>query len=266
MGKLVREPLLHFALAAVLIGGLHRWHARNSLPEIRVTREQADALARDLELQTGRKPDKEERAALISQHVAEEILFREALKEGREQDPRVRRLLALSLREALEPVIPDPTDAQLEELRAQDPAAFRFPAGASFSHVSFPSADEVPAGLLEKLRAGEKPASAPGMHLPDPLPQTWMPQIERMFGSGFAEALAACKPGEWTGPLASARGVHFVKILNYAPPRDMPLEAVRPALATKWITERQKAAVSAKVEEMKKGYRIRLPDEPRDVP
>ena len=48
MGKLVREPLLHFALAAVLIGGLHRWHARNSLPEIRVTQEQADALLPEL--------------------------------------------------------------------------------------------------------------------------------------------------------------------------------------------------------------------------
>ncbi len=260
-GKLLREPLLHFILAGALLAGLQRWHARTARPEIRVSPEWRETLARDFELKTGRPPDREQREKLLADYLEEEILFREALKDGREQDPRVRHLLALAMREALEPVVPDPGDADLEELRAKDPEAFRFPAGVSFSHVSFPSADQVPAGLAERLRGGEKVASAPGMHLPDPLPQTWMPQIERMFGRDFAAALAASKPGEWTGPLSSERGVHFVKVLNYTPPRDMPLQEVRPALATKWITDRKKAAVSSKVEELKKNYRITLPEE-----
>lgn len=259
--SLLREPLLHFLVIGALITGAHRWYLAHTLPEIRITREWQERLVSDYELRSGNKPDATERARLLEDYVEEEILFREALKTGHDEDPRVRHLLALTMREALEPVVPDPTDAQLDELRAQDPESFRFPAGVSFEHASFPSLSAIPEGLLEKLRAGEPPRSAPEMRLPSPLAETWLPQIERMFGSDFAKEIGRCKPGEWTGPISSSRGVHFVKLLKYTPPREMPMAEVRPALATKWITGKQRQAVSDKVAGLKRGYRIILPQE-----
>ena len=259
--SLLREPLLHFLVIGALIAGGHRWYLAHTRPELRITREWLESLARDYELRAGHQPDAAARAKLLDDYIEEEILFREALKTGHEEDPRVRHLLALTMREALEPVVPDPSDAQLEELRLKDPASFRFPAGVSFEHASFPSMSEVPAGFLEKLQAGEPPHSAPGIRLPSPVPETWLPQIERMFGPDFAREIERCKRGEWTGPVTSLRGAHFVKLLKYTPARDMPMAEVRPALATKWITDQQKRAVSEKVAGLKRGYRIVLPQE-----
>lgn len=254
-----REPLLHFTVAAAVLVGAQRWHQHASRPELRVTKEWLDTLARDYELKTGHRPDSAERAKLLDDYIEEEVLFREAQKSGHEEDPRVRHLLALTMREAMEPVVADPSDAELEELRAKSPETFRFPAEVSFEHASFKSTDAIPPGTLETLRGGGTAGMAAEMRLPNPLPETWIPQIGRMFGDEFAEALANCKEGEWSGPINSTRGVHFVKILKYTAPREMPMTEVRPALITKWTTDRQKAAVSGKVAELRKGYRIIVP-------
>lgn len=255
------EPLLHFVAAAAVLVCAQRWHEKASRPELRVTKEWLDTLARDYELKVGHQPDSAERTKLLNDYIEEEILFREAQKSGHEEDPRVRHLLALTMRESMEPVVADPSDAELEELRAKNPEAFRFPAEVSFEHASFKSADLIPPGTLETLRGGGTAGMAAGMRLPNPIPETWIPQIGRMFGNDFAVALANCKEGEWSGPITSTRGVHFVKIVKYTPPREMPMAEVRPALITKWSTDRQKTAVSEKVAALRKGYRIIAPQE-----
>jgi hypothetical protein len=129
----------------------------------------------------------------------------------------------------------------------------------SFEHVSFSSAAEAPPDLLETLRKGGSVPSSAAMRLPNPMPMTWMPQIEKMFGNDFVTAINSLKPGEWNGPITSTRGVHFVKIRDFTQPRDIPMDEIRTALKTKWITGRQKAAVSEKVAEFRKGYKIILP-------
>lgn len=259
MKSLLREPLLHFVLVAALLVGAHRIYLANSRPVVKITPEWLDTLARDFELKAGRAPDSAERVMLAHAYLEEEILFREALKAGHTDDPRVRGTLASSLREVLEPVIADPSDAELEEFRQRHPESFRYPAGVSFEHASFPKQEEIPPGLLEKLRTGNPPPSSAAMRLPNPMPMTWLPQIERMFGSDFAAALIAAKPDEWTGPLASSRGVHFVRVIRRDEAREMAMDEVRPALVAKWLEERRNAAVSEKVAGMRAAYRIELP-------
>lgn len=257
--SLLREPLCHFVVVAALIVGAHQLYLRHSRPKIEVASEWLDSLGRDYELRSGRKPDEAERIQLAHDYVEEEILFREAQKAGHDEDPRVRHLLAMTMRETLEPVVADPSEADLEEMRARDPESYRFPAGVTFEHVSFPSTAEAPPDLLDTLRKGGSVPSSPAVRLPNPMPMTWMPQVEKMFGKDFADAISETKRGEWNGPLTSTRGVHFVKIREYTAPRDIPMDEIRTALKTKWITARQKAAVSEKVAEFRKGYRVVLP-------
>jgi hypothetical protein len=129
----------------------------------------------------------------------------------------------------------------------------------SFEQASFATAAEIPADMLEKLRTGTPPPQAPALHLPNPMPLTWLPQLEKNFGVEFSNAVIAAKPGEWTGPLTSSRGVHFIKVLHYEAAREMPIEDVRPALVAKWQEAQRNAAVAAKVAEMRANYRIELP-------
>lgn len=262
--SLLREPLLHFLVVAALLVTAHRLYLSHARPELKLTTEWLDSLCRDFELKSGRKPDQSERVKLAYAYIEEEILCRESLKAGHTDDPRVRGMLATSLREGLEPVIADPSDAELEEYRRRNPESFRYPAGLSYEHASFAKAEEIPGSLLDSLRAGNPPPSAAGaMRMPNPMPMTWLPQIEKTFGADFANGLLTAKQGEWTGPLISSRGVHFVKVIRRDEPREMEMAEVRPALVAKWIEERRKAAVSEKVAGMRRGYRIELPS---DIP
>ncbi|MCW1925084.1 peptidylprolyl isomerase [Luteolibacter arcticus] len=259
MKSLLREPLLHFTLVAALLVGAHRLYSAHSRPEVTVTPEWLDSLARDFELKSGRAPNETERANLAHAWLENEILCREALKAGHTDDTRVRGLLAAIMRETLEPVIADPSDADLEAFRRQHPEPFSYPAQVSFEQATFTKEDKIPAGMLKMLRAGEPPPQAEALRLPNPMPMTWLPQLEKTFGTEFAAAVVAAKPGEWTGPLTSSRGVHFIKVVRYDAPREMPIEDVRPALVAKWLEAQRNAAVSAKVAEMRANYRIELP-------
>jgi parvulin-like peptidyl-prolyl isomerase len=58
--------------------------------------------------------------------------------------------------------------------------------------------------------------------------------VDGVFGQGFFELLAELPPGVWTGPVASAYGVHLVRILDSLPARTPPLEEVRDAVLTDW--------------------------------
>ncbi|WP_265594327.1 peptidylprolyl isomerase [Haloferula sp. BvORR071] len=262
--SILREPLLHFAVVAAALVAAHQLYLRHSRPEVKLTTEWLDSMARDFELKSGRVPTLEERVKIAHAYVAEEILTREALKAGHTDDPRVRGMLATSLRETLEPVIADPSDAELQGYRERNPESFRYPAGVSFEHVSFGKAEEIPPGFLDALREGNPPAYvSSAMRMPNPMPMTWLPQIEKTFGVDFAAGLLTAKTGEWTGPLNSSRGLHFIKLIRRDEPREMSLEEVRPALVAKWQEERRKAVVSEKVAGMRGGYRIELP---ADIP
>ena len=114
--KLLREPLLHFALlgaaifiAAALVGG-------GEAPEpererILVTTSQIDRLRAAFGATRGREPTADELATLIDEHVREEALFREAIALGLERDDgAIRARLAQKMRflgvtgdESLEP-------------------------------------------------------------------------------------------------------------------------------------------------------------------
>jgi hypothetical protein len=254
---LLAEPLLHFVLCAGLLLAVHRTFGK---PEIEVSAEVIRGLHQDFEARAGRPPSTAEQARLLSDYLDDQVLYREALAKGLEQDSRVRTLLVQTMRTTLRPVLPEPTDAELEALRRENPDAYRQPGKVSFSHVSFTEEREVPLHLLERLRAGTSPQS-PGTltKLPNPFPPSEASQLEWMLGAEFRDALAQCEAGAWCGPLKSRRGVHFVRIDSREPARDLPLAEIRPKLAALWIARKESAEVSARAAELRESYRILLP-------
>ncbi len=253
--------MLRFALIGALMLGAHRAWLAHSKPRIELTGEWLDSLQRDYERRSGQWPDEAEKQALVKHQIEQEILYREAVKEGHVEDPRVKGLLAAILRESIEPVLGDPTDEELKEFRRQHGEAYQLPGQIAFEHVSFAAAAALPQGTLERLKAGEKVAGDPAVKLANPLPLTWLPQLRKLFGEDFVEQLESSPSGEWVGPLHSARGVHFVKVTQRHEAREMDFEEVKPALTSQWLKATKDAAVSARVDEWKKNYQIVLPED-----
>ena len=256
--SLTRAPLLPILIAAVLLSLAFHLHGP---PEIRVTPQQLNAMRKEYESSLGRRATQLEVRRLAEEYLDNEILYREALRRGLAQDTRVREVLIQTMRTSLRPVVPEPSDAELVALREQNPAIYRYPAMLSFEHVSFTDAREIPQGLLERLRAGAPPDDFgdPQMQLAIPLLPARRSQIEYDFGAEFTAALTRCPQGEWTGPLASIRGVHFVRLLKYEPERDMPMSELRPTLIANWTGRRQAQAVSERLAAINHSYRVTMP-------
>lgn len=254
------SPVLHFMLAATLLTAGHWVYSRIANKEVKVTREWVEVLEKDFNMQIGRPPTDRERQELVAEQVKNEILCQEALAAGHLEDPRVRRLLAATMREKLEPVVPEPSDAELEKFRTIDPASWRSPAAVSMDHVSFAKGSPAPPpDALDRLRAGEALKGEGSLALANPMPMTWMPQIEKIMGSDFAASLKTMPEGEWMGPVESTLGAHFVRVIRRDPETDMPFESIRSALAAKWIESKKDEVIREAVDAAKSRYRISVP-------
>ena len=59
------------------------------------------------------------------------------------------------------------------------------------------------------------------------------------FGSDFAEAVFALRPGEWNGPIASGYGLHLVRVSELKLARQRNFEEVRDQVLQRWREQRR---------------------------
>jgi hypothetical protein len=117
--------------------------------------------------------------------------------------------------------------------------------------------------LAERLRTGRtRPEDAPA--LGDPFPWGAVVRLEpavdidRRFGSGFAAALAAAPLETWTGPLASAYGLHLVWVQERVASRVPPLADVRAQVLHRLLRERRAQRVQETVAALRRRYDVRV--------
>jgi len=258
------EPLVHFLAAAIALVGIKGCHDARARPVLELSRDQLLSLAQQFEQRTGRSPSQEDWRTTANILLEEEILFREAQARGLVADNRVRALLIEMMRTSLNPALAEPTDEVLRGVMTRLPEDARtLPAQISFEHVSFASADLVPADALDRLRKNESvTVTGEPVRLSNPFPLTFRPQMERFLGEPFAAKVFALPAGEWHGPIASLRGVHFVRVQQRIDGAEMPIEQLRPILRAQWLRERRDEAVFAEVERLRARYRIVIPEPP----
>jgi hypothetical protein len=123
-----REPLVHFALGGGLIFLASGLWASPEPDAIVVSPEMARGLADQRSQQLGRPLTAPERAAVVDEYIDEEVLVREAYKQGVDRtDGPIRERLADKMRLLLGREPPMPTREQLESYLKANRA--RFPEG-----------------------------------------------------------------------------------------------------------------------------------------
>jgi peptidyl-prolyl cis-trans isomerase C len=253
------------ALGAVLFagiavaGGLER-------PVVRIEAAEIDQIAAYWELQSQRPPTRDELAALIQERVDEELLSREAIRLGLDQnDMIVRRRLAQKMAFASEDVaeIPEPDDAKLQAYYDRHKARYATPGRVAMRHLFF---NQDRTGETPAIAAREALASltAGGEALGDPslLPQTYADitdaDLARDYGPEFAAAVRKAPVGAWSGPVASAFGVHVVRVEARRPPEQPPLAEVRDDVREAWMAEQRQGANRAFRAGLRKRYKVEI--------
>jgi hypothetical protein len=243
MRAFLQEPLLHFLLLGTAVFAAYDFLNRAlkaDQGEIVVGAGQIEHLAARFAQFQQRSPTAEELKGLIDQYVREEVLSREAVKLGLDQDDSViRRRLQQKMEFVATDLaaIEEPTDAELADWLAKHPDDFRQPARYTFRHV-FLSPDKRRDAIdsdVSKLLASLKHAGAQAdadklgdsLLLPHEFAGESHSAVASQFGREFAEQLAELKMGEWTGPIRSGFGVHFVLLTARTDSRLPEVDEVR---------------------------------------
>lgn len=267
VGRALREPLLHFLLIGVavfaLYGGGQRPEVADAQRVIEVTPAQTARLAGQFEAVWRRAPSEAEMAALIDDHVREEVYYREALALGLDRDDTVIRR---RLRQKME-FLGDagasalaPTDADLQAHFEMQADRFTPPARITFRQVFLGDADPVPA--LAALAGGADPGDLgrPTL-LPPAMEDATATSVDATFGAGFFDAVSDLSPNEWRGPVASGFGAHLVQLVAVEPATPPQFETVRAAVEADWRRARAEALREAQFLALRDRYEVILPPE-----
>lgn len=225
--RLLREPLVVFLLAGSLLFALYAAvEARRTTPVV-LTEATRAVLVADFTAVAGRAPDAVETARLEGEYVVDELLLREAIARGLHLRSRaVRGLLVEEMRLEITGPLPDPSDEELVNFYSDHLQLYQAEPSISFEHVFLHERPVEGELLRSRLQAGEAVAG-------DPFPpglafdRYGRSILRSMFGHPFVEALSAAPAGQWSGPLESLHGWHFVRPTETVAGTLLPFDAVR---------------------------------------
>lgn len=250
LGKIIREPLLHFLAVGIcvfLLFNLMNKSATEKPNRIVISSGQVALLAANFSRARQRPPSEKEMQRLIDTYLHDEVYYREALALGLDLDDSViRRRMRQKLSFILEDTaaLLDPDDEELTIYMGAHAEQFRIQSAVSFRQV-YLSADtrsDINADakqVLSRLRAGENPLPlGDRIMLKDTYILASLDDIKRRFGEGFAQQLLTLAPGDWTGPLKSGFGAHLVLITEIRPSRMPPLSEVKEKVKSEWLHSR----------------------------
>jgi hypothetical protein len=268
--RLFKEPLVQFLLLGV---GLYFTYSLFA-PQPEVPREQilidqpvVRSLEAAFEAVWKRPPTASERQGLIDDHIAEEVLYREAQKLGLDQDDvvirrRMRQKMQFLLQDTL--ALAPPDEAALRAFYEAESERYEEPDRRSFQQLYLgenPSPEEKAhwEALAIQLNSTEA-ADLEQLGVPSLLPPRMEgvspAEIDREFGAGFAKRIEELEAKHWSGPVASSYGWHLIWVEAIDLGGSLPFETARAQVERDFIYRRQQEAEAALIERLKQQYEI----------
>ena len=279
MKRWLREPLLHF----LLIGGaLFALFYQVAEPEtvsynrIVISVADIERMITLFERKLQRLPTQQELNGLVEAQIREEILYREALVMGLDQDDTiVRRRMAQKVEFMFNDLVDaaEPTDKELQRFLTDHPDRFTESARTSFVRIYLnadkrgDSVEQDAEQLLQTLSSNQDTSDAAtagdafmfGYGFDNQSEQ----QVSRMFGREFAEALNALTTGSWQGPIISGYGLHLVFIEDRSEAWLPPLAEIRDAVLYELLAERRQQANQAFYNNLRERYDVIVEQPPQ---
>lgn len=265
--RVLREPLLHFAVLGTVVLGL--WRAGEGQGEataaIVVSRATEERIAAELAAKLERPPAPDELAAALDRWVDGEILYREGLALGLDRDdPLVRQRVIQKMEfvgDNLE-LPTEPDDATLRAFMQQHAERYAGPPRYDFVLVTLARQEgEAPADgearaqrVLEALRAGADPKTVQGGRLASGR-RFSAANAAGTYGPEIAAALPETPPGEW-GLVTLERGWTLVSLTAVHPGDTLAFESMRNRVLLDWRQAQRGAALREKLAALRGKYAI----------
>lgn len=269
--RLLREPLLHFALLGAAIFVIGDVRSRDD-GRYRIVMDDARiaSLAATYARQFGAPPSPAMLHTLVDNDIDQEILYREGLAMGLDRDDEViRRRIVQKVQFLAQDLAPPaaPSEAALWAFYGAHPALYTAPARVSFSHVFFSpdqggDARSRAQAVLATLDSETARAPERGDPYPDRADYSGIgpDDAQRLFGkSDIASALFRTRAGQWAGPFRSGYGWHLVRVSAVAPARLLPFAQVHDDVRTDYLADAQASADMRAFTALKAHYTVVRP-------
>lgn len=279
----MREPLIHFLIIGVLLFVVYS--LMNNEPDdsensnhIVISANDINRLAVLWERKWQRPPHQTEIDSLIKQQIREEIMYREALKLGLDQnDTAIRRRLAQKLEFISSDLakLAEPTDVELQEFLSQHIKKFTLPTKISFEHIYF-NEDKRQKNALkdaEKLlnTIADKDNQPKVNFLGDPFmlghefEMVSKQDMSNVFGNEFADNLFELHAGYWAGPIQSVYGVHIVRLESKIEAKEPELKDIYSKVKNEWLAEQEKTISEGFYKRLSENYKITIENSSTNV-
>jgi hypothetical protein len=247
MHRILREPLVHFALLGAVLFAAYRLvaPADRATSTVVISSDQIASIAAQLRGVHQRPPTAEELARAVDARVHDEILYREGVALGLDRDDPVIRNRVKQKMELLadDAATVEPSDADLQAYLVSHPELFALPATVSFEQIYFDPTRHGAALASDLTRARDRLRSGGSVSgdqtlLPRLMETARLDDVETSFGSAFEKAVQALPVATWSEPVRSTYGYHLVRVAARTDARMPSLADARDVVFREWTHQR----------------------------
>jgi hypothetical protein len=261
--KLVQEPTVHFFLMAVVIFVIYAISQTNRENLLEVDQREIDARVFIQEMTAGQPLNDEQRQFIASNYVEEQILVREAIALGLDNDARIHDMLAQKMRHVLSGDVIQPTADDLNNYYEENLERYRTLPLVSVNELVLNTQDELSAEVQAFLNSGSDAemilAATAGNEAP--LPNVNRIDLANIFSPEFSEQVFNAESESWVGPYTSNRGQHWLKITERSEANLPPLNEITDRVRLDWIAEEEEILLQQEVDKLWDQYTIIVANE-----
>ncbi|MET0658415.1 MAG: peptidyl-prolyl cis-trans isomerase [Steroidobacteraceae bacterium] len=270
--RLKREPLAHFLVLGALIfiaAHLIEQAQSDARRQIVVDGTLEQRIIQLQRAQNGTAPGPEQTQRLVENYIDDEVMYREALRMGLDQDDEIVRRRLIQKMQFLQrdlTVPPSPSDAELREYFQRHLQRFTAPATVSFEqiyfspeHAGWSAAEASARRAREQLANGSISASGAGDAFPLQLEgRDWTAADARqVFGdTPVVQALFDTHAHEWSQPFRSGYGWHLVRPLDRQARSIPQFASVRAEVLAAYVEDAAAAANQRQIATLRSRYEI----------
>ena len=228
--------------------------------EIYISDQEIISLVSAWKSQVGRNPTDDEIVRIINNLVEEEILYREALNLGLDQDDKIikRRLAQKISFLKQESIVDTPSNNELLDYFNNNKDKYFIEPTFTFTHYYFSNENDALERSNEATNqiSNNLNVSSDPFFLGKNFVDVSLKSIKSDFGENFVTYFNNFKINEWSDPVESAYGYHIILVINsndgYYPDITMVLKQVEIDL----LQSKRDKAVSEYLDNIKSEYKI----------
>jgi hypothetical protein len=261
--RVLVEPTSYFALIALALFSFYSFNQTFDQNRLEIDQREIDARLFLQEVSIGAELTPEQTQQATSAYIEEQILVKEAMAMGLDNDTRIHNILAQKLRHVLSGDVIQPSASVLEEFFLAHADKYRSLPTVSVNELIFNTKADLPAEVHKGLAGGSPGDSllnfATGSN--SPLPRVSHLDLANIFSEDFADAVFAATDNIWAGPFISNRGQHWMQVFQRSPALLPELSDIVDLVRLDWIAAEEDQRLNQEVAKLRSKYQIVITNE-----